>query len=238
MPTGTLTFFDGTTALSSTTIATANNTATVTYSTNKLTPGTHPITAVFTGANGTQSSTSNAVSEVVTAPSINSAFSAANLAIKSGGSGTATLTLNPVGGISGTATFACGPLPAHFTCLFSPASIAIPGTNAPVTTTVTIGTSASASLEMLRPGASPSRVVFAFALPAFGLLGFGAMRRRRKSLRGALLMATLMAIFGAGALGLTGCGSDNNVKKGAYPISAIATLNGITSTAVIEVDVQ
>lgn len=238
VPTGTLTFLDGSTALNTVTLTTTTNVATITYTTATLAPGTHSLTAVFTGVNGTQSSASSAVIEVVTAPSISSTFSAASVDIKSGGTGTATLTLTPVGGISGTATFACGPLPAHFTCSFNPASIAIPGTNAPVTTTVTIGTSGSASLEMMRPGASASRIVYAFALPAFGLVGFGAMRRRRKSLRGTFLMAAVFAIFGAGALGLTGCGSGNDVRKGSYPVSAIATLNGVTSTAVIQVNVQ
>ena len=64
-PTGTVTFYDGTTSLGTSNLNTSNP-RTATYSTSSLTVGTHPITATYSGdTNFTTSTSSPALSQVV-----------------------------------------------------------------------------------------------------------------------------------------------------------------------------
>ena len=239
VPTGTVTFTDGGTVLGSSVVTGTGMSATATYSTSTLSATTHSIQATFTGANGYTNSMSSTLSEVVSAPAFTTSVPSAALTIKSGSSGTVTLTVLPVGGLTGTATFACGPLPLHFSCSVNPISVVLSGSNTPVTTTVTIGTSASlASLERPRGPGQFDKVIFAFALPCFGLLGLGVVRRGKRSLKKVVLAGTLLALCGAGVLGVSGCADSNSASPGMYTVSVITRVNGTATTSNIQVTVQ
>lgn len=242
-PMGTVTISDGSTVLYSGVAVPGSNSvqATATFTTASLTAGTHTVQATFTGANGYTSSTTAPLSVVVTAPALSEAFSPSTLNIASGGTGTATLTLTPAGGYSGTATISCGTLPAHFTCGASPSSISLTGNNTAASTTITIGTSAMASLlSPSAPGAGHGNgLVLAFTFfPGIGLLGFAAVRRRR-NLRGLAIAGVLVIVSGAAMLGTTGCaGNSNNAPKGSYTVPVTITVNGTTATQSLTVNVQ
>jgi phospholipase/lecithinase/hemolysin len=248
-PMGTVTLSDGTTVLGTASVVQSTGAkATATFTTSTLTATTHTINASFAGVNGFSSSSSS-VSQTVTAPAVTAALAASSLTIARGATGTSTITLTAVGGYSGTATFACGTLPAHFTCLFSPPSLAFTG-NASQSTTLTIGTSAMAALRMpalpgsSHPGTSPlGDVMLACALfPGIGLFGVAAVRRRRiGSLGGGLLLLGLVCSGGM-LLGLSGCSSNNansnNAAAGTYTVPVNVTASGSTSTLNLTVVVQ
>jgi phospholipase/lecithinase/hemolysin len=248
-PMGAVTLSDGTTAIGSASVVQSSSTkATATFTTSTLTAATHTINASFVGVNGFSSSSSS-VSQIVTAPAVTAALASSSLTIARGATGTSTITLTAVGGYSGTATFACGTLPAHFTCLFSPPSLAFTG-NASQSTTLTIGTSAMAALRMpalpgsSHPGTSPlGDVMLACALfPGIGLFGVAAVRRRRiGSLGGGLLLLGLVCSGGM-LLGLSGCSSNNansnNAAAGTYTVPVNVTASGSTSTLNLTVVVQ
>ena len=240
-PMGTVTFLDGTTALGSGLVTGTTTTGTASFTTSFPAVGSHTISASFAGANGYSSSASASTVVNVINPALNSTISSPNLTVTSGSSGTVSISLNPVGGFTGTATLACGTLPAHFSCSITPSTETFTSSSTQTTATMTIGTAAMASvLYPGRPGSSStSGTMFAFAFPGIGLLGFAAMRRRRATLRGITLTALFTILCGASAMGLTGCGGNNNdAAKGTYTVPALVTVNGTTTTLNVTVVVQ
>jgi phospholipase/lecithinase/hemolysin len=240
-PVGTVTFFDGTTSLGSSLVSGSTTTATASYTTSSLTAGTHNITAQFSGVNGYVSSTSSSFSEVVTAPAISSAF-ASSLTLVSGTNGIATLTVTPVGGYSGTATFACGPVPAHFTCTVQPTSITLKGDNVQQSVAVSIGTSAMAKLKLPATpnGSQRNTIVWAFGLPLFGIIGMAAFRRRRLNMGKLTVLVLTLTAATVGMTALSGCSnrSSNKAAPGSYTIPIIMTANGTSTTQNLNVVVQ
>jgi phospholipase/lecithinase/hemolysin len=245
-PTGTVTFFDGTTTLGSALVFGSTSTATATFTTSTLTAGTHSITAQFSGVNGYAGSTSAAISEVVTAPALTSAFVPSSLTIPTGTSASTSLTLTPVGGYSGTATLACGTLPKNFTCSISSTTLVLAGDNKQQNVAFTVGAfiPKTTTLLHLPAGTGSSKlpeVLTAFALfPGLGFIGLAAVRRRRPDLRKLGLVVLLSMTLGGGTLGLSGCGGGrpaNDVAPGTYVIPATVTINGTTTTLSLNVTV-
>ncbi|MDQ2924655.1 MAG: SGNH/GDSL hydrolase family protein [Acidobacteriota bacterium] len=245
-PTGNVTFLDGTTPLGTALTNGSTTTATATLTTSALTAGTHSITAVFTGVNGYVSSTSAGISEVVTAPAFTSSLTPTSLTILSGQAGNTTITASPVGGFSGTATFACGTVPAHFACTFAPASLALSGNNAQQTTVLTIGTSNLTSLTMpARPGARELPEIFSAlaVFPCLGLLSVAAFRRRKLLGRNVRLLAVLTMLAAGAVVGLTGCAGsytppNHNAAPGTYVVPVMVTAGATTTTLNLTVVVQ
>lgn len=236
-PTGTVTFMDGAATLGTGTL----NAGSATLATSTLSAGTHTITAVYSGDTGFTTSTSAAITQTVTAPSFSAVAAPATLSIARGATGVATITVTPVGGFSATINLACGTLPnPHFSCAFAPASLAFTGSNTPMTSTLTIGTSAmSARNQPVAPGQPAPPIFFAFALfPGFGFLGFAASRRRRPGQQSLRLLVVLTAVSLGAAIGLSGCGSSNKVAAGTYTVPVNLTANGATTTLSLQVVVQ
>lgn len=234
-PTGSVTFLDGTATLGTATLAAGSTSSTATYTTSALGVGAHSITAVFGAGGAFLGSTSAALSEVVTAPSYTFTASPTTVTVASGSSGTTTLTVTPVGGLTGTYALACGTLPAHFSCSFSTTSVVLAG--AAVSSTLTIGTSAAtASLRIpARSGWVPGVPVYAglVILPGLALLG-----RRRRRLGSLGLTAALLVLSAAGALGVSGCAkSSNNAASGTYQVPVTATPSGGGSATSLTVTV-
>ncbi len=247
-PGGTVTFLDGTATLGTGTLT--NGVAT--YTTTSLSAGTHSITATYAAAGLFGSSTSAAFTETVTAPGYTAQANPTSLTIKSGSSGTTTLSVTMVGGYAGTVTPTCGALPTHFSCAITPGPTPAnltPGSNT-VNYTLTIATNAAATSAMTapmeRPGASRLERVWSASMlfpGALGLLSFG-LRRRRKDLR-QLLTTSLGLLLCVGMLGLAGCGggANNNVAPGSYSIPVVftpsSTTGGVSAQTVnISVTVQ
>lgn len=245
IPTGTVNFTEGSNLLGSAYVTGSSTSAAATLTTSYATAGTHTITATFTGVNGYSNSSATLSNPItVIAPTLSSSLAYSQLVVPAGTSTTDMLTLTPQGGYTGTATVACGTLPAHFTCSASPASLTLSGNNAAQTSTVTIGTAAMASLT--RPfdadGRSRKELVLACGLlPGFGLLSLAALRRKRAALRGITLTGVLVLLTGIASVGLTGCadnGAANIAKPGTYTVPVVVTSNGTTTNLSISVVVQ
>jgi hypothetical protein len=158
--------------------------------------GTDSIQAVFAGTAFFPTSTSNAVSVAVTgSPSFNVSSSSTSLTIRQGQTGSATISLTPVGGFSAAVQFSCTGLPQYATCTFAPQSIT-PGASV-ATTTVTIATNVQTS-QLLRPTS--------ISYAGFLLLSLGGILRSKRGIRHVsgvfcllLLAVTLNAVLGCGS---------------------------------------
>ena len=120
-PTGTVQFFDGTTALGS---PVALNNAFATLTTTQLTNGTNSITAAYSGDPNFNSSTSSAANVFVGNPDFQIAVNPGNVTVSSGTPGTAKILVNPGPGLGfvGTVSFACSGQPYGTSCSFQPAT--------------------------------------------------------------------------------------------------------------------
>ncbi|MDF0645790.1 MAG: hypothetical protein P0111_17320 [Nitrospira sp.] len=84
-----------------------------------------------------------------------------------------SITITPNAGFTQPVTFSCGGLPVGAACSFNPASVTPAG--GPINPTLTISSNGGA--VALLPGASPT--MFAWLLPAIGLIPIGFLARRR-----------------------------------------------------------
>ena len=210
-PTGTVTFMDGTTTLGTGTLGCVCdgivNSASTTYSTAALTPGTHSITAVYGGDANNAPSTSGVLSQVVNAPTFTVSTPSTPATVLSGESSTATFTVTATGtGVTtfaGNVTFACNGLPADatVTCTFLDQhgnSQIVAGTASPDTVTLTITTTGpntgSKVLKQLRHRADNRMPWLPMTLPLAGvvMIGIAGRKRSRYSMAGALLVSVVL----------------------------------------------
>ncbi|MGC2329378.1 MAG: VCBS repeat-containing protein [Candidatus Sulfotelmatobacter sp.] len=140
-----------------------------------------------------------------------------SVTVTAGSAASYTLDLAGLNGYNGTITFACGELPTGATCTFNPVSVVALG-GLPLTTTLSIATTARSSAEMLRP-ARPGAKLYPGAgspmllagLSGMGLLGLllagsGPKGRRRRAaiVLGAVVLLTLGT--------LVGCDNDDRTR--------------------------
>ncbi len=239
VPSGTVTFLDGTTTLGTGTIK--NGTAT--YTTSALAVGTHALAATYGGDTNFSSSTSSALTQTIVAASVALTASPTSLTITNGQTGTVTITATPTGALTGTVTFACGTLPQHTTCMFSPTSLVFSASAAAQTTTLSFATN-TAALELpaspfSRRSSLPGAIAAGLFLP-LGLLGLAGSRSRRAAARRMGLLLLVLAVS-LGLAGLSGCGSAapfNSTTAGTYSVPVTAMVNGGTSTLSLNITVQ
>jgi hypothetical protein len=210
--TGTVTFFDGSTALGTN----ALSSGTATMSTSSLATGSHSITASYSGDAMNAPATSSATSVSITAPTYNVVANPASLTIAQGSTGSTTINVTPVGAYNGTVTLRCSGLPANSTCTFSPAMLSFTGSGQPAaqTTTLTIATNVSVTSASLRePGIGGTADLFfasLFLLPTAFLSGL-----RRKWRRIQLMLILILSCVG---LSLSGCSSGNKMTSAVTPM--------------------
>jgi pseudomonalisin len=252
-PTGTVQFYSAGTAIGS--AVTLSSDVAVSASQTFATAGTYAITAVYSGDTTYESSTSGAVSLVVTSPgSFTLAASPTTLTatttVNMTTTSTSVITGTSTGGFAGAVTLACAvaPIPTTGsapTCAMSPTSFTLTsdGTG---TSTLTIsssgGTSScttNAAVERTGWGKGASAMAFA------GVLLLVLPVRRRKGLR----MLVLACLVAAGLGSLSGCGGSSkgtsctNVISGAttagtYTVTVTGTGGGLTATAPVTITVN
>jgi hypothetical protein len=240
-PTGTVTFYNGTTVLGTAPVqaASANKVsfgqATLTISTLAL--GQYEVTATYSGdVNYTGSSSTTPVPLLIANPTIAMVPSANTLL---GDGAPITLSINSIAGYTGAVDFSCTGLPAYSACSFSPAYAQVsPTNNAPVLFSVVInqppviavpaGMGASANL----PGRPALAACITLCLLLPGLL-FGLARRAgAKTIAGFSVMRLLsfiaFVLLTGGAVALSGCGNSSTASyltpKGTSTITLSATV--------------
>jgi hypothetical protein len=204
-PTGSVQFLDGTTVLGTSPV---NAQGAATYTTSTLAAGSHTINAVYSGDTNFAASQST-LTQAVIAPAFTLAADPATLTLKAGQTGQIKITLTPVGGYTGSLTFACGGLPAQSSCSFSPATLSADGSNSAVSTIMTITTAGSGTGTVTRltpdtPGTGSAQTLLCW-LPG-GLLGL-VLYWQRKRISPAAKRTLWMVLLVAAAFGVAACGT-------------------------------
>jgi len=240
-PTGTVTFKDGTTTLS---VQTLSGGA-ASYTTSALAAGTHSISVSYSGDSLFAAATTTSTQTItITVPtSIGFAASPTALTVIHGLYAFVTITGTPAGGFAGTATFACGTLPASASCSFAPSSLVFSAASSSQQSTL-LSIETAATVARFEPPAVPRTTNMVFVALLLLPLGFSRRLRRIYRTRGTLFSSTLLlaALLGSATLlGLSGCGhsaTQTTVAPGTYTIPVVVTTNGTTTTVNIALTVQ
>jgi len=239
-PSGTVTFFSGTTQIGAPVGVTGSPgfgniqsgagalaSATAQLSTTALPAGADSITATYNGDNNYSTSTSAAVTVNVANFTLATAPPATVTIANPGGSGTATINVTGLAAnFTGSVTFACSGLPSLSTCSFGPASVTGNGTTT-LPTVVTVKTTPPSSAALLTHSG-----YFAWWTATGGslmagilLIGIPQRRRRLMTLGGLAAFALL--------LGIAGCGGNSTprITNPGTPLgTTIVTVTGTSST--------
>jgi len=245
VPTGTITFLDGTTVLGTVALNTnggvavgfqLTGTAAITVST--LTGGSHTITAVYSGDASFLTSTSAPVTNLVH-DFTNTNTGAAQQSVMAGTSTDFTFTLAP----KGTTTFisdvklTIDGLPEGTTYSFSPATVVSGAGSTAVTLQIkTINKYQARNSDPRHPGSNGTAGI---ALSLIGLAGLGTARRYRRRMPRMLLGLLLLAGSLLPIAGLSGCaGGYFTLKPTTYTVTVTGTEGAIqrsaTATLVVE----
>ncbi len=189
-PSGTVIFSDGGAAIGSP-VAVSNGHAVLSKS--DLASGDHDITAAYSGDENFTASNASADILTVSAPDYSITATPTALTIRRGQTGTATLTLTPVGGYTGAVAFTCSGLPQFATCTFSPASVQVDGSNTAQTVQFRLNTAG----PFVSPASSDfgRGSILALLTPflALSLFSISETRERFVTLRGFAVGATALA---------------------------------------------
>jgi len=233
VPTGQVTYFDGSTNLGSDTL---DATGTAVIRNNTLAAGTHSLTVAYAGDDKFAGSTSAAVTIDIASVDFSVAADPSSGSVIAGQSTQFVLTVTPHGGFAGNVAFSCRPI-TGVTCTFNPAAVT-PG-NGPASTTLTVTTSATVS----RYGFAMPRQIGPWALLiAIALLCLAITRARNlpTSVRLSPLAASAAAIL-ALCLVIGGCGgysSNSQANKGTATIMVTAQSGTLSHTTTVSVTVQ
>ncbi len=238
-PSGSVTFSDGTTVLTTQTLSAAGA---ATYTTSSLGVGTHSITAAYAGNSSFSASSSTAVTVAVSAPAPPADFSIslspASGSVSLGRSATSTISITPSGGFKSPVSFACTGLPAYTSCTV--ASVTPTGASA-VSTTLTINTdvTGAASLRRLVLGGPRGEGLSSLAILSGGLFGLAFLSRRQVGPSVSLRLLSVLALFCVSAGVIAGCGGGaTTTPAGTYAISVTATSGSDSHSATYNLTVQ
>jgi hypothetical protein len=238
VPTGTVTFLDGTTAVATAPVGPGGQ---VTYSDSTLADGSHSLTAAYSGNTSFLPSVSSGAPVAITVGNLNLALGGdKNKTVVPGGAVTYNFPLSPLV----TPTFlyvvhlTASGLPPGATYTFTPASI--PAGRGPIPVAFTVQTAAQTVTGRPMNGRPPwFALAFALLLPLAGVRSFRA-RLRAMPRTGVL---ALVATLGLGAaLGLGGCGSGGflGTPKGqtVFTITITATSADLVRTGTVQLNLE
>lgn len=202
-PSGTVTFLSGDgTTLGTATLSANPNSATISSSAQLTLTLTSPVTvsAQYAGDSNYLASVSAGSVTVNTGNPDFSVASAATLKLTAGQPGTATITVTPSLGFTGTVALACpasSSLPLGMGCSINPATVTPTANGKPVTATITL---TSVGPSVITVNARPLQRGWMFALTSGSLvcaavLLLGAPRRKRR----ALFPLAILAIYTCGS---------------------------------------
>ncbi len=215
VPTGTVTFLDGSATLA--TVALTNGSAT--YSTAALLSGSHTLGVTYSGDANYATSAAVTNSTVITVASLDFSLTptgTTSQAVSRGGQANFSLALAPTyGAYPGVITFTASGLPPGATATFSPSSIAVAA--GPQTLTLTIQTSAvSAKTSVpLHRGTIPLTLAL-FLLP---IAGARSWRTRH------ITLVLLLGLSVVGSAGLSGCSSGGSSQPASQNYTIAVTAN-------------
>jgi len=230
-PTGSLTFFDGTTSLG--TVVLSSGTAQL--ATSSLPAGTHSITVSYLGDTNFLPVVSSAITESVVDFTITAKNS--SLTVIPGKAGQFTLTLSPVSPATtmpAAITFSVSGLPTGATYTFTPTSLA----SGAASSTVTLNIQTALTTAAAKPGASGTIASLSLALL---LLPFVGKLRKAGKRFGRMLSILLLLGAGLAAMaGLNGCGSGGFLSQAqkSYTVTVTATSGTLSHSTSVTLTVE
>jgi hypothetical protein len=231
-PTGTVSFYDGTSLLS----AVGLTSGSASYTTSTLAAGlTHALTAVYSGDTNFSASASQVATPVtVSLPDFSwTPGSTQPQSVVPGGVARYSFAIAPLSGVyAGVVTFSVSGLPPGAIATFSPVSLA--ANAGPQTVMLTVQTATTTAMQRA-PSIGRRMAPSALALLLMPL--FGARRRRKM---GSYLCLVLLAGMATATL-LTGCGSGGGFLAQPptnYPLTITATSAGLQHTISVTLNEQ
>jgi hypothetical protein len=218
VPTGTVTFINGSTAIGS---ATLNN-GIATFTTSFPAAGTAVLQADYLGDATFAPSQSAQLAVTIATPGFTATVNPTSLTVPFGNSGVATVSLIPQGGFTGPVSLACGTLPVYFSCSFAAKSISFTPDGATVTDNLTV-----------YAATVPTAASLAFWLPAgLGLLA-GLRRRRSTASAQKLWLFCLLGCASMAIMAMTACGrGDHQAPLGTYTVPIVLQAQGVPNQTV------
>jgi hypothetical protein len=218
VPTGTVTFINGSTAIGS---ATLNN-GIATFTTSFPAAGTAVLQADYLGDATFAPSQSAQLAVTIATPGFTATVNPTSLTVPFGNSGVATVSLIPQGGFTGPVSLACGTLPVYFSCSFAAKSISFAPDGATVTDNLTV-----------YAATVPTAASLAFWLPAgLGLLA-GLRRRRSTASAQKLWLFCLLGCASMAIMAMTACGrGDHQAPLGTYTVPIVLQAQGVPNQTV------
>ncbi|MGH9604058.1 MAG: Ig-like domain repeat protein, partial [Terracidiphilus sp.] len=236
-PTGTVSFYDGTTLLGTATV----NGGTANLSTTLASGVAQTLSATYNGDTNFTPSTSSPLSVAIAPLDFTIAVSGASIdTVLPGASASYTLTVTPtLGTYPGPVTFSVSGLPATDTVTFTPSTIAANGGTQ--TVTMTVQTAAATARENQSPGGPFGRLPIALGLL---LLPFaGARRLRRQGRKFGRFLCLLLVLAGsiAAASMLTACSNSNGfflTAPSSSPLSVTGLSGGVQHSVNVTLNVE
>jgi hypothetical protein len=209
-PSGTVTFYDGTTSLGTVTL----DAGTASWSSASLVVGSHPITAVYALNYPYLSGTSNEVDEIIVS-TFSLTAKPTSATIYTGETATSTITVTPGDGFTLDVALTCSGLPSTATCTLTPSTVS----------------GGSGTSKLVVQTAAPSRQTTTASLGGMGrgwplmatvLLLFVPRRLRRRGIwLAGLLVAAVIA-----SMSLGGCGGSSTLTGGTPAGTYTVTVTG------------
>jgi DNA-binding beta-propeller fold protein YncE len=233
-PSGSVSFYDGTTLLGTGTLAAG----VATYATLNLPVGALSITAVYSGDSNFSTLTSAGLTEtVMTAYTVTAPTTPVPVA--PGGAATIDITVPPVGGaFNGVVTLSASGLPPGATATFNPPTVT-PGTaGAPTVLTIQLATLNAGIPAHDLP---PNRRGLPLAPLSLGFVLFGVVLGRKRIPR-VLMLVFMLASLGVTTSLLTGCGGGfadtPSTPAGNYIITVTGTSGPFQASTTVTLVVQ
>ena len=231
VPSGTVTFDDGSVQIGTGTVDAQGN---ATFSTDALAIGTHPLVAYYV-VSGQYTASQSAVTTLTVyanSPQMTLTLSTRNMNVSYGSaSSPVSLQLVSKSGLAGTVTLGCTGLPAGMTCNFNPAQ-----------PTITAGGTASSSLTISAGTTQAAGVPLAGGILGLLLMPISAgllwrVRKNAKAIQ-ASLCTLLLAVVMLG--GMVGCGGGTKAQQptGQQTILVNATSGSFTISVPVVLNVQ
>jgi Bacterial Ig-like domain (group 3)/MBG domain (YGX type) len=230
-PTGSVSFYNGTALLGTSTL----NSGTATLNTTALPAGANTVTATYAGSSSFSASTSSAVTIAITGPipatqaSYTVTANPTSLAIVSGKTANTTLILTPLGGYNGTIVLGCINLPSNMTCSFAQTQVSLSGNGQPASMSLTI----SVTPQMAEIPRSLPPLAFILWGPG-GLTGMAAFASKRRFVKAhhywqlCFLMISTLALAGC----LSGCGYSGAAYSPSSSAQVTVLATGTSASAV------
>lgn len=175
-------------------------------------------------------------------PDFTTAMSRSSLTVGSSSTGSLNVNVTPSNGFSGTIALSCSGLPANSKCSFSPLSLRADGSNAQLTSVLTISTGVTNTSAL--PPAQGQLFLAASSIFGTGILGLvfapGLKRRSSPTRRFTPIQLIVVVLILCG--GLVGCGSLGgkviSTPAGSYTVTVNATSTGASRSTAFTLVVQ